>query len=149
MADGRWMAGEAMGHRDANGAWVADAEPGYYDTNGRWRAGSATGYYDTNGRWVVTAPSAGAYSANAGYTARDHSIDVDTRISRIDDRIQRGREDGSLSKKEARRAMNTLSDIRNEENRHRLYGRMSERDEAALQQRLDQLSAQIRMDREG
>lgn len=147
MADGRWMAGEAMGHRDSNGAWVADAEPGYYDTNGRWRAGQATGYYDTRGRWIGTAASVGAYSANAGYTTRTHTMDIDTRLTRIEDRIQEGRADGSLSKKEARRAMNTLSDIRNEENRHRRYGRLSDRDEAMLQQRLDTLSAQVRMDR--
>jgi len=44
-------------------------------------------------------------------------------------------------------AMNSLRDIRREENWRRRDGRLSDRDLAALQERLDRLSAQVRMDR--
>lgn len=145
--DGRWISGEASGHRDANGVWVADAHPGYYDSNGRWRAGTVTGYYDAEGHWNGAAASAGAYSANASYESRDHSMDIDSRIVRIDQRIQDGRNDGSLSKSEARRALTGLNDVRRQE-RYRMHdGRLRDSDQAMLNSKLDQIAAQIRMDR--
>ena len=140
----------AYGYYDNDGRWhangVAQSEAvGYYDRNGAWIDGRPNGYYDGQGRWVAGA--AGAYGANASYVDRAHSMDIDTRISRIEDRIQRGRADGSLSSREARRANYTLNDIRRDESYRRHHGRLNDRDEARLQARLDQLSTQIRMDR--
>jgi len=74
---------------------------------------------------------------------------VDTRISRLQGRIDRGRDERTLSRREARDAQRTLNDIRREESARRGDGYLSSRDEALLQQRLDRLSAQIRYDREG
>jgi len=45
--------------------------------------------------------------------------------------------------------MDTLNDIRHDEQNRRRDGRLNDRDEAALQGRLDTLSTQVRMDRAG
>jgi hypothetical protein len=145
--DGRWVSGDAGGHRDANGVWVADAQPGYYDNNGRWRAGTVAGYYDAEGRWVGAAPSAGNYTANASYESRPHTMDIDARIVRIDQRIQEGRNDGTLSRSEARRALTSLNDVRRQERYRARNGYLRDSDQAMLNSRLDQIAQRIRMDR--
>lgn len=148
-ANGRWISGQPLGHRDANGVWVADAQPGYYDTNGRWRAGPAMGYYDTRGQWIATAPSAGGYSSNATYQSNgmwaDAPRDVRARISWLNERIQRGAERGTLNRNEARTAMAQLETIRRDERRlPHPGGQLRERDQMALQERLDRLSSNLR-----
>jgi uncharacterized protein YcfJ len=127
---------------------------GYYDNDNRWHDNGADravayGYYDRSGAWIDGAPSVAGYSANAGYQDRAAPMDLDTRMSRIADRIQRGRADGTLSHRETRAAMETLNDIRHDEQNRRRDGRLNDRDEAALQARLDALATQVRMDRAG
>src|SRR5204862_826711 len=108
-ANGRWMTGQADGHRDANGRWVPAPQAGYYDANGRWRAGPAMGYYDGNGRWIATSASAGSYGQQASYEGRSNwpaaPPDVRERTAWLEQRIQRGRNDGTLSRREANDAM--------------------------------------------
>ena len=133
--------------RDANGVWVADAQTGYYDSNGRWRAGAVTGYYDAQGRWIGSAASASSYSSNASYETRTRTMDLDARIVRIDQRIQEGRNDGTLSRNEARRALTSLNDVRRQERYRTRDGYLRDGDRAMLNGRLDQIAAQIRMDR--
>ena len=76
-------------------------------------------------------------------------MDIDARMSRIEERIQNARQDGSLSRREAKRAMNMLNDIRRDEQYRRQDGRLGDRDLESLQARLDRLSAQIHYDQQG
>ncbi|THD61476.1 glycine zipper 2TM domain-containing protein [Phenylobacterium sp.] len=127
---------------------------GYYDNDNRWHDNGADravayGYYDRSGAWIDGAPNVAGYSADVAYQAPGRAMDLDTRMSRIEDRIQRGRADGTLSHHETRAAMATLGDIRRDEQNRRRDGRLNDRDEAALQGRLDNLSTQVRMDRAG
>jgi uncharacterized protein YcfJ len=146
------VAGAAIGNNLAKGPRDCAHAYGYYDNDNRWHDNGvdrsvAYGYYDRRGVWIDGPPNVSGYGANASYNSRVNTMDVDTRIARIDERIDRGRADGSLSRHEAKKAMNTLNDIRREENMRRRDGRWGDRDEAALQARLDNLSAQIRLDR--
>ena len=139
----------AYGYYDDNGRWHANsvdrsAAVGYYDRTGAWVDGQPNGYYDSRGAWVA---NGGVYGRNASYDSRANTWDIDTQINRIADRIQRGRADGSLSPGESRRAERTLSDIRREEQYRGRDGRLDPRERATLQARLDDLSAQVRMDR--
>ncbi|HET6970979.1 MAG TPA: glycine zipper 2TM domain-containing protein, partial [Phenylobacterium sp.] len=126
---GRWIEGQPAG-RMVNGVWVSDPQPGYYE-NGRWVRGPAVGYYDARGRWISTSTPVGRPAYDAGTVAERRNLD--DRIDRLDQRIRRGMEDGSLDRREARQALQSLESIR--------------RDEAALTERLDQLSEQVRIDR--
>jgi uncharacterized protein YcfJ len=145
--------GGVIGNQASKGPRDCQHAYGYYDNDNRWHDNGvdravAYGYYDRNGAWIDGPPNVSGYAANVSYTDHTNSVDIDTRINRINDRIQRGRADGSLSKHETRVAMNSLSDIRNDENRYRRHGALSDRDTAHLQQRLDDLSAQVHMDRQ-
>ena len=148
---GRWHANTvaATGYYDNDRRWHANdnrtAATGYYDRTGNWVDGQPRGYYDSRGSWV--AQSATSYGHNASYDTREHTWDIDTQIARVDDRIQRGRNDGSLSSREARRATNTLNDIRREERNEMRNGRLSYNEQTKLQGRLESLSNQVRMDR--
>lgn len=147
------VGGAIVGNQLARGPRDCAHAYGFYDNDGRWHDNHvdrsvAYGYYDRAGAWVDGAPPyAGSYGADAGYESRRNTMDVNSRIARIDDRIQRGRDDGSLSRYEARDALATLADIRREEQDRRYDGRLSDRDEARLQARLDRLADQIHMDR--
>lgn len=148
------VAGAAVGSNLAKGPKDCQHAYGYYDNDNRWHDNGvdrsvAYGYYDRRGEWIDGQPNVTGYSADASYTSRANTMDLDTRISRIEDRIQESRRDGSLSRREAKSAMNTLNDIRRDEQYRRQDGRMSGREEAALQARLDRLSAQIHYDRQG
>src|ERR1051326_7566520 len=77
---------------------------GYYDRNGVWIDGRPSGHWD---RGVYIA-DAGAYGANATYVGRDRTMDVDTRIARLDEWIDRSRENGRLNRYEARNAVQQL-----------------------------------------
>ncbi|MBS0362725.1 MAG: hypothetical protein JSR98_15215, partial [Proteobacteria bacterium] len=72
---------------------------------------------------------------------------IDDRISRMRSRINDDRADRRLSRRDARMALNTLDDIKREEYDRRRDGRLSDRDEASLQARLDTLRDQIHYDR--
>jgi hypothetical protein len=71
--------------------------------------------------------------------------DIDRRIDWMQQRIDRGRGDGSLDGHEAYRAQRALDDIRHDEHRmrERHDGRLSDRDRDALQDRLDRLNDQL------
>ncbi len=146
------VAGGVVGSNLAKGPHDCVHAYGYYDSDGRWHDNHsdravAYGYYDREGVWVDGAPpGVGGYAADAAYTSRPMSIDA--RIARIDERIRRGRDDNSLSGREARDATRTLNDIRREVN-DRGYGQLSGRDRDDVERRLDALSAQIHMDRNG
>ena len=144
--DNRWHANSvnreyAQGYYDRNGNWVNGAPPGAWDNNGRYIASSG-GYY---GSQTSYAPS-GGYQWRSEW--RDAPQDIRTRTDWLEQRIVRGRNDGSLSRREAQRAMDTLQDIRREERRaYRDDGRLSGREQYALMARLDDLNSQIRWDR--
>ena len=139
----------AYGYYDNSGRWRPNsgvtAATGYYDRTGAWVDGPPRGYYDSRGVWIAN--SADAYGRNASYETRANSWDIDTQINRINDRITRGRSDGSLSRQEAYKASNTLSDIRREEQRRMRDGHLSDRDRSTLLARLDRLSSDVRLDR--
>ncbi len=147
------VAGAAVGSNLAKGARDCQHAYGYYDNDGHWHDNGvdrtvAYGYYDRNGEWTDGAPpNVAGYGANASYEAREHSMDIDARITRIDQRIQEGRNDGSLSRSEARRALTSLNDVRRQERYRRHDGRLGDNDQAMLNAKLDQIATQIRMDR--
>ncbi|HEY8003907.1 MAG TPA: glycine zipper 2TM domain-containing protein [Phenylobacterium sp.] len=147
------IGGAIIGNQVSRGPRDCAHAYGYYDNDNRWHDNHvdrsvAYGYYDREGVWVDGAPpNVGSYGANASYESRRNTMDIDSRIARIDERIQRGRDDGSLSRYEARDASTALADIRREEQDRRSDGRLSDRDEAMLQARLDRLSDQVHMDR--
>jgi hypothetical protein len=72
--------------------------------------------------------------------------DIARRIDWLQDRIARGRADGSLDWREARRVQRELDHIRGEEARMRARhdGRLWDRDRLRLEARLDELSDHIR-----
>jgi hypothetical protein len=74
------------------------------------------------------------------------SWDLERRMDWLQQRIERGRDDGSLSHREARRVQNQLNDIRDEmrRDRYRNGGHLSPMDRDALDARLDRLNDQIR-----
>jgi len=137
---------------------------GYYDGNGAWRANAVTptdarGYYDRSGRWVDGAPdrdysSRGVRVAANGRGYYDDrqwdgvSTDFRSRLAWLDQRIQAGLNDGSLSRSDARRAERSLQDIRRQEASMRHYrGQLRPTDEATMQARLDTLRQDIRWTR--
>ncbi|RYD95846.1 MAG: glycine zipper 2TM domain-containing protein [Sphingomonadales bacterium] len=152
-SNGRWVSGPAYGRYDANGRWVADrnyqpsgwqmqSQPGYYDERGRWVRGETTGYYDARGRWVSTG---GGRAGNVAYNSRD----IRTREARIQQRIDRMRQNGTLSSAEARRARNELSSIKSDESRmRRSGGRFTSNEENVIHQRLDNLGQTLRAERD-
>jgi hypothetical protein len=149
---GRWHANTtvATGYYDNDRRWHANdtraAATGYYDRSGNWVDGQPSGYYDSRGSWVANAAT--GYGRNAStYETRSNTWDIDAQIARIDDRIQRGRNDGTLSRRETRGATNTLNDIRREERNEMRDGRLSYNEQTKLQGRLEGLSNQVRMDR--
>lgn len=152
--DGRWVRGEAPGHRDERGVWVADAQYGYYD-NGRWVRGETYGYYDQRGRWIPQSGYRGYTQGNPqGYDQpfdmwRGAGSSLREREMYLDQQIRRGASNGSLSRRETNSAMRNLADIRRMETslRRRNGGQLGPRNTRMINDRLDQLARQIRMDR--
>ena len=148
------VAGAAVGSNLAKGPHDCVHAYGYYDGDGRWHDNNtdravAYGYYDRSGAWIDgPPPGVAGYAADASYTSRVNTMDVDSRIDRIQDRIRSGRKDGSLSRRDANDAERTLSDIRRQESDLRGDGRLSDRDRSMLQARLDRLSDKVHMDRQ-
>ena len=151
-ANGRWLAGAPAARRDASGNWVYDPQPGYYD-RGRWVRGETRGYYDTNGTWIALASTGGGERV-AGYDNRDGrndnvARDTRSREARIDERIRRLTDDGTLTQGESYRAMRELNAIRARDRAvSDRYGRKSPGNETALQNRLDRLNDGLRAARE-
>ncbi len=144
--EGDWHASSvartrAVGYYDRNGNWVVGAPAGRWDSRGYYvPAAQAGGYYGGDGRWI------GAPRQSVNYGRDDRQIDA--RIARLDDRIRRSFDNGSLSRREAREASRELDSIRAYANSVRTRrGGYRERDEVALNDRLDRLSDQIREDR--
>ena len=159
--DGRWMSGQASGHMDASGAWVADPQPGYYDTNGVWRRGQAMGYYDTRGRWIATRyagvpaqgvnpsmvdPDQGGGSQGDRHDRWDQAgRDTTAREAWLDARIRAAYSAGTLDRRTAFRDLRVLNVIRQDDARMRRYnGRLTERNQARIQGRLDSLAQSVR-----
>ncbi|HEY3697461.1 glycine zipper 2TM domain-containing protein [Phenylobacterium sp.] len=151
LAKGNGDCRHAYGYYDNNGNWRAndvsrnDAQ-GYYDRNGNWIAGAPEGRWDGNGRWV--AASANGYGDNVSYGASDAPRDVRQRLDWLYERVRRGRGDGSLSPREADRALTDLDQVQRQERRmSRRNGGLNDRDQAYLQARLDSISSQLRWSR--
>ncbi len=141
---GRWIAGPTTGRYDANGRWISgpaqrmsDTHAGYYD-QGQWRRGPVTGYYDTQGRWIRV-------DADNGQMGQRDRASIDERQNRLNDRIRRGLNDGTLTRREGEQALNALDSI-NRDHRYlqRRNGNLRPRDEQMLQARLDNLSQDVR-----
>jgi len=156
--NGRWIPGQPAGHRDANGVWVADAQPGYW-SNGRWVRGPVMGYYDARGRWIAgngttTTVVVRQSAPYAGYTTvrtdRWSAAGTDTlaRENWLERRIRNAADRGDLSRREANRALHALSSIRRDDNmaRRRSGGVLSPRRQADIQERLDTLANDVRVD---
>lgn len=147
------VAGAAVGSNLAKGPHDCVHAYGYYDNDGRWHDNHAdravaAGYYGRNGEWVDGAPvGVEGYGADVAYTGRPNTMTIDARVDRMRSRISDERADNRISKRDARMALNTLNDIKRDESYRSHDGRLSERDEAALQARLDTLRDQIRFDR--
>ena len=148
----------AYGYYDNNNNWHAnevrrDYAQGYYDRNGNWIQGQPPGSWDRNGRWATSATAYGSAASygSSGYTYRsdwrDAPQDIRAREAWLEQRIVRSRNNGSLSRREAQTAMNTLEDIKREERRAYRDGRLTDREQYALMSRLDDLNGQIRWDR--
>ena len=147
------VAGAAIGSNLAKGPHDCVHAYGYYDNDGRWHDNHtdravANGYYDRNGVWIDGAPvGVEGYAADTAYTSRVNTMTIDERIDRMRNRINDDRADNRISRRDARRALNTLDDIKREEYRRGRDGRLSDRDESMLQARLDTLRDQVRYDR--
>ena len=76
--------------------------------------------------------------------------DIDRREAWLDQRIERGREDGSLDKKEAHKVHDKVREIRELEGRMRGRegGSLIDRDRMVLEMKLDDVSRQIHWMRE-
>jgi uncharacterized protein YcfJ len=148
-SSGAWHANVSGYYDNSRGRWVdARSDNGYYDADGVWHA-RTRGYMDSDGYWVSQAPSAGSYGADVAYTGRDRWNGAPTSIrqreSWLEQQIQVGRSDGSLTRDEADRARDQLFDIRRKEAAYRRDdGVLSPRDRSAIQYRLDNLAQNIR-----
>jgi hypothetical protein len=145
-ARGHWMAGAVDGHRDAGGGWVTDAQPGYYDGAGHWRAGQVQGRYNERGVWISSDAGGGGFATDASYPQPRR--DLDTRAAWLEQRIRAAAHDGALGRRAASRALRELDGVRRQESDLRdAVGRLSHRDEAMLQARLDRLAAGLNLPR--
>jgi hypothetical protein len=79
-------------------------------------------------------------------SAAPRGWELDRRLDWMQQRIDHGRADGSLDRREARRVQGELIHIRRDEDmmRDRNGGRLNDRDRFMLQDRLDRLDGQIR-----
>lgn len=155
--DGRYVtapagaSGNAPGHYDRDGRWVTPtaAAPagGYYDAQGRWHVAPAAGYYDAQGRWIATGPAPSGYAyghADAGMWA-GAPVDIAARRAWLGERIQRGINEGRLSRREGARALQALNVIRREETALRnRRGMLTARNQSTISAKLDALNAGLR-----
>lgn len=163
------VGGAVVGNQVSKGKGDCRNAYGYYDNQNNWHSTgvdrtAARGYYDRNGYWVEGAPPTGGwdrdgrwaanddgYGSPASYTTRsdwrDAPQDIRQRSAWLERRIVRSRNNGQLSRREAQRAMDTLTGIRREERSYRRDGHLSDRESYALMAKLDELNSQIRWDR--
>jgi hypothetical protein len=99
---------------------------------------------------ALAAPAAAQppYGGYGGYGPRHEEgggWDLDRRIDWLQDRITRGRDDGSLSPEEAGRVQHRLNDIRHDMHRMRDRdgGYLTPHDRDVLDERLDRLNDEI------
>ena len=72
-------------------------------------------------------------------------FDLFQRIDRLQDRVQRGRINGSINRREARRVMEQLTDVRSDlERATRGYHRLSPGEHARFEDRLERVGGMIR-----
>lgn len=146
-ADGHWMEGQASGRRDASGAWIADPQPGYYD-KGRWVRGETFGYYDARGQWIATDGRVQHVNMNQGGPRAGFAApSVDERQAQLAERINRGAQNGRLSRAEVSQARRTLVAIERQERSLRTrQGYLGPKGRATIMARLDDLSKSLRLD---
>ncbi len=162
--DGRWVAGAPAGYYDRDGRWVAsEANRGYRDSNGYWVAAGAPGYYAADGTYVTAQPVAQQYRDDRGSNGYDQNRgydrgngygqgqgQVDTRdyrarIARIQDRIERSVQEGSMTPDQARRARADLRAINRQADAMPHYaGYLSPRGQQVINARLDDVNGRIR-----
>lgn len=113
---------------------------GYYEVPTTAPVYSAPAYQDDYG----------SYYDNRGGFNRDRfwagaPTNVYERIAFLEQRVRRGIDSGAISRREADRAFQDITQIRREADRMRRdrYGRYNPRDEARLQRRLDDVSQQV------
>ena len=72
--------------------------------------------------------------------------DINRRLDWVEQRISRGRDDGSLDRRDAERAWRDLQSIRSQEREmmQRGHGRLDDRDRYVLLDRLDRLNDSLR-----
>ncbi len=100
-------------------------------------------------------PAQGGYDQDHDRRDHDHDHehgpmqpggwDIDRRIDWMQQRIMRGRSDGSLDRREYRHAQRQLDSIKNDYRRARWHGggRLDDRARDMLQERLDRLNGEI------
>jgi len=165
------VGGAVIGNQLSKGNGDCQRAYGYYDNSNQWHANSvnremAQGYYDRNGNWTNGQPPVGgwdrdgrwntasttAYNYPASYQGRsnwrDAPQDARQRADWLGVRIERGRSDGSLSRREASNAMRSLNSIRQQDQALRRHGQLRSRDEAIIQAKLDDLNGRIRWARQ-
>lgn len=151
VAKGSGDCAHAYGYYDDNNNWHSNAVSradarGYYDSRGNWVEGAPDGRWDEDGRWSTA--NANGYGYNASYGGVDAPRDVRQRFAWLNERVRRGVDDGSLSRREANRALRDLDSVQREERRlRRRDGRLASQDEAYIQSRLDTISSEIRWSR--
>ena len=74
-------------------------------------------------------------------------LSVDERQARIHNRIQRGFEQGQLTRREARQLERNLARIEEKERGYEYDGRLNRREQADLHAELDQLAQRLRFER--
>lgn len=90
------------------------------------------------------APYAGGYDRERFWAGAPERLD--DRIAFLEDRVRRGRDDGSLTRGEAARVMDRISDVRRQEYQltRRDGGRLNRADRDYLRSQLEDVSQQIR-----
>jgi len=148
---GRWIEGAPNGAYDSRGTWVAANAQGRYDSQGGWIPARSASYWNTQGQWVTAASvdDRGRYDRNDGRSDAS-APDFRSRAAWLDQRIQRGVQDGSLSHSDGRRAERSLRDIRRQEANMRHYdGQLRAADAATIEGRLHDLSQTVRSEDNG
>ena len=156
------LAGSAIaGRHDRTAGAIAGGVVG--GVIGNQAAGSSVrcpeGYYypQPAAQYAPPPPPPGAYDNRGpgpgfdrGTFWRDAPGGIREREDWLERRINRGVDNGTIDRREARRAFGTLNDIRNDEQRMRRRGggRLNPQDRDFLQGRLDDLAQQVRWARD-
>jgi len=108
------------------------------------------GYYEAPTTAPIYTDDYGSYYDSRGSFDRDRfwagaPANVYERIAFLDQRVRRGIDSGTITRREADRAFADIAQVRREADRMRRdrYGRYNVRDEARIQRRLDGISTQV------